>query len=83
MKTTAAPRASSFLVHFFDIDCTTMKWNLLMNDYDVLQRQWTNDDKFSFFFVNLDKVFKNSSPREIAYIWKIKQLQIDAITFEM
>ena len=27
MKTVAA-RASSFLVHFFDVDCTTMKWNI-------------------------------------------------------
>ena len=28
MKTTVAARASSFLVHFFDVDCTTMKWNI-------------------------------------------------------
>ena len=32
---------------------------------------WTYDDNFSFLFSNLDKVLKNSSSVEIAYIWQI------------
>ena len=49
---------------------------------DVLQRTWTYDDKFSFPYLNVDKALKNSTPRKVAYIWQIKQFQIDAIKFE-
>ena len=34
----------------------------------------------AFFY--LDKVIKNSTPGEIAYIWQIERVQIDAIKFE-
>ena len=36
----------------------------------------------SSFFFYLDKVIKNSTPGEIAYIWQIERDQIDAIKFE-
>ena len=36
----------------------------------------------SSFFFHLDKVIKNSTPGEIAYIWQIERDQIDAIKFE-
>ena len=36
----------------------------------------------SSFFFYLDKVIKNSTLGEIAYIWQIERDQIDAIKFE-
>ena len=33
-------------------------------------------------FLNLEKVLKNSSLGEIAFIWKTERVQIDAIKFE-
>ena len=35
-----------------------------------------------FLFLNLNKILKNSTPGEIAYIWQIERVQIDAIKFE-
>ena len=32
--------------------------------------------------MNLNKILKNSTPGEIAYIWQIERVQIDAIKFE-
>ena len=32
--------------------------------------------------MNLNKILKNSTPGEIAYIWQIERAQIDAIKFE-
>ena len=40
------------------------------------------EDEFSFLFLNLDKVLKNSSPGKVAFIWHIERVQIDVITFE-
>ena len=50
---------------------------------DVFNRTWTYDDKFSFsLFEHVDKVFKNSAPGKVAYIWQIERFQIDAKKFE-
>ena len=43
---------------------------------------WTYDDEFSFIFLNLNKILKNSTPGKIAGIWHIEQVQVDAINFE-
>ena len=45
-------RASRFLVHFFDVYCTTTTWKPLMQRFveDV-----PYDDKFSFLYLNMDK----------------------------
>ena len=40
------------------------------------------DDKFSFLFLNLSKILKNSTPGKVACIRRIEQVQIDAIEFE-
>ena len=32
--------------------------------------------------MNLNKILKNSTPEEIAYIWQIEWAKIDAIKFE-
>ena len=41
--------------------------------------------QISFLYLNVDKALKNSTPRNVAYIyiWRIKRFQIDAIKFEM
>ena len=49
-----------FLVHFFDVHFTTTTRNLPMWR---LRRTWTKIDEFSFLFLKLEKVLKNSSPR--------------------
>ena len=69
-------RASRFLAHFFDVYCTTTTWN---SQSDVLWRTWTNDDKSSLLYLNMDKALKNSALGKIAYIWRIERYQIDAI----
>ena len=38
--------------------------------------------EFSFLFLNLYKVLKNSTPGKVAYIWQIEFVQIDAVKFE-
>ena len=43
---------------------------------------WTYDNEFSFPFLNLNKIFKNSTPGKVAYIWHIERVQIDVIKFE-
>ena len=45
---------------------------------DVLWKTWSYDDKFSFLYLNMDKALKNSTPRKVAYIWKIEKVRIDA-----
>ena len=45
----------------------------------VFWRTSTHDDKFSFLFLNLDKVLKNSTPGKVACTWHIEQVQIDTI----
>ena len=64
------------VVHFFDVYCTTMTWNLLtgrfMGNVDI--RRW---------ILNLNKILKNSSPGKVACIWHIEQVQIDAIKSEV
>ena len=70
----SSARASRFLVHFFNIDCTTKTWNVPMRRYteDVdIRRQ------ISFLYFNMDKVLKNSTPGKGAYIWRIKRFQIE------
>ena len=46
-----------------------------IEDVDIRQQ-------ISFLYLNMDKALKNSTPREIAHIWRIKLFQIDAIKFE-
>ena len=75
----SSARASHFLVHFFDVHCTTTTWNLPIC---VLRRTWTYNDEFSFLFSNLNKVLKNSNPGKVACFWHIERIQIDAIKFE-
>ena len=40
------------------------------------------DDEFSILVLNLNKIFKNSTPGKVACIWHIDRVQIDAIKFE-
>ena len=40
------------------------------------------DDEFSFLFLNLNKILKNSTPGKVAIIWHIERIQIYAIKFE-
>ena len=75
----SSARASRFLVHFFDVHCTTTTWNLLVWR---LWRTWTYDDEFSFLFLNLNKILKNSTPGKVACIWHIERVKIDVIKFE-
>lgn len=35
-----------------------------------------------FLFLNPDKVLKNSTPGNVAYIWQIEWVRIDEIQFE-
>ena len=72
-------RASRFLVHFFDVHRRVLRETSL---FDVLWRTWTYDDEFSFLFLNLNKILKNSTPGKVACIWHIERVQIDAIKFE-
>ena len=74
----SSARASRFLVltHFLDFHCTTTTLNLLIH---VLCRTWTYDDEFSFNFLNLNKILKNSTPGKVACIWHIERVQIDDI----
>ena len=44
--------------------------------------EWTYDDEFSFLFLNLNKILKNSTPGKVAYLWHIERVQIEAIMFE-
>ena len=37
--------------------------------------------EFSFLFLNLNKILKNSTPGKVACIWHIERVQIDAIKF--
>jgi len=66
-------RASRFLMH--SLTSRHDSW------CDVLWGTLICDDEFSFLFFNLDKVLKDSTPRESAYIKQIKGVQIDAIKF--
>lgn len=74
----SSARASRFLVHFLDVHCLTMTWNLLM-------RRFTKDVNIRriifFLFLNLNKVLKNSIPGELAYISHTERVQIYAIKF--
>ena len=45
-------------------------------------RTWTYYDEFPFAFLSLDKILKNSTPGEVACIWHVERIQIDAIKFE-
>ena len=44
--------------------------------------EWTYDKEFSFLFLNLIKILKNSTPGKVACIWHIERVQIEAIKFE-
>ena len=48
----------------------------------VLRWAWTYDDEFSFLFLNLNKILKNSNPGKVACFWYIERVIIDAIKFE-
>ena len=43
---------------------------------------WTYDNEFSFLFLNLNKILKNSTPGKVTCSWHIEWVQIDAIKFE-
>ena len=76
----SSARASIFFVHFFDDYCTTTTWNLLMRRFlEDVDMRWSI---FLSLFEPGYKVLKNSTPRKIAYIWHIEQVQIDALKFE-
>ena len=78
----SSARASRSLVHFFDVHCTTTTWHgpwhvliwLFMEDVDIRRR--------NFLFLNLNKILKNSTQGEVACIWHIERIQINAIKFE-
>ena len=42
---------------------------------DVSWRTWTYEDKFSFLYLNMDKVLNNSTPGKVAYICRIERFQ--------
>ena len=50
--------------------------------FHVLWRTWTYDDEFSFIFMKVNNIVKNSTPGKVACIWHIERVQIDAIKFE-
>ena len=68
---------------------STFLWRPL-HDYDVkvpkCDVSWgtrTYDERISLSaFLHLEKVLKNSISGEIAFIWKIGRVEIDAIKFE-
>ena len=37
----------------------------------------TDDDKFSFLHLNMDKSLKNATPGKVAYNWQTERFQID------
>ena len=60
-----------------------------MHDYDVKPSNLTicggrghTIDEFSFIFFSLNKILKNLTPGNVACIWRIERVQIDAIKFE-
>ena len=75
----SSARESRFLVHFFDVHCTTTTWNLLiwrfMEDVNILRR-------ISLHLFSLNKILKNSTPGKVACMWHTERIQIDAIKFE-
>ena len=56
----SSARASRFLIHFFHVHCTTTT--------RFLWRTWTYDDEFSFIFLNLNQILKNTTPRKVVCI---------------
>ena len=48
------------------------------SQFAVLWRTWTYNDEFSFLFLNLNKILKNSAPGKVACIWHIERVQIEA-----
>ena len=69
---------SRFLVHFLDVHYTITTWNLPMRRFmeDVDTRR-----QILLLYLNMDKTLKNSTPRKVAYIWRIKRFQINTIKF--
>ena len=59
-----------------------MLWYFWSDRFDVSWRTWTYDHKFSFLFLNLNKIPKNSTSGIVACIWHFGRVQIDAIKFE-
>ena len=74
-------RVSHFLVHFFDVHCTTTTWNLPTRRFigalrvDILQI-------FSLLYLNMDKALENLTPGKVTHIWRIERFQIDVIKFK-
>ena len=52
------------------------------SQFAVLRWTWTYDDEFSFLFLNLNKILKNSNPGKVACFWYIERVQIEGIKFE-
>ena len=48
---------------------------------NLVWRTWTYYDKFSLRYLNMDKAL-DSTPGNVAYIWRIERFQIGAIKFE-
>ena len=75
----SSARASCFLVHFFDVHCTTRTWNLLiwrfMEDLDIRRQIFLH-------LFNLNKILKNLTPGNVACTWHIERVQIDAVKYE-
>ena len=74
-------RVSRFLVHFFDVHCTTTTWNLptrrFIEDLRVEMVQ-----KISLLYLNMDKALENLTPGKVTHIWRIERFQIDVIKFK-
>ena len=75
----SSARASRFLEHFLDVHRTTTTWNIPMRRFmeDVDTRR-----HILLLYLNMDKTLQNSTPRKVAYIWRIERFQIEAIKFE-
>ena len=82
IKTTALHVHHDFKYIFWSPPLFTARLRRETSSFDVLWRTWTYDDEFSFPFLNLDKILKNTFPGKVAYIWHIERVQVDEIKFE-
>ena len=74
-------RASCFLVHFFDVHCTTTTWKPSNEAFCGGRGNTTTN--FPFYIWTWTKPLRiQLQETEVAYIWIIERFQIDAIEFE-
>ena len=60
-------KTTALLVHhtFLYLSLTSIiRIRLETSQCDVLWRTWAYDDKFSFLYLNMDKILKNSPPKK-------------------